>query len=358
MMSVIDRSWFDECRDYYLERSEFVRYQKVAGVDFRDLFSDDLKAVDRAQRRIAEQSVVVNEVRKEHAGFGMPFIAYTHDLGFGDSLPGHCEELDRLILAEDMTDSLRRRHIALSHALLPTQLKELYRDFGEQPLTVLNLGSGVGLDVINALQACDGLVARALNYDINRAALSFGRLLTATLVEEGRFPAGVSEYRRGSLMKCREQGHLALLVGIICGLEDDAALAVLRRVYDMLHPGGRLLVTSSNFRMLCHSPLASFIIQHIGSVGEPQRHWGLNCRSREAMSALVAGAGFTELLLCDDHNFPGRDELPGEVLEGVDALPSRILGLGHSGRPLVLPGAEVRRRREGYNWLVVAEKPA
>jgi hypothetical protein len=356
-MAAVDRSWFQKEKDYYLGRPEFVRYQEVAGVDFRDLCSADLGVVERAQRQIAEQSVVVHETRKEHAGFGMPFIAYTHDLGFSDALPRHREELDRLILAEDMTDSLRRRHVALSHALLPNQVRELFRRFKE-PLSILNLGSGVGLDVINVLFENGKMVAEALNYDVNQVALDCGRRLTAALAAEKLLPAGIVEYRRRSLMKCREPGHLALLVGVICGLEDNAALTVLRRIHNMLHPGGRLLVTSSNHRMLCHSPLASFIIQHIGSSGDPQRCWGLNCRSREAMHKLLAGAGFREIAIYDDHHYPGRESLPDSLLWGVDTLPSRLLGHPHAGRPLVLPPDEVRRRREGYNWLAVAEKPA
>jgi hypothetical protein len=356
MMVAVDRSWFEERKDYYLHLPEFVRFQEISGVDFGDLLGGDLETVARTQQQLASQSVILHETRKEHAGFGMPFIVYTHDLGFGDQLPWHNEELDRMILAGDLADSLRRRHIALSHALLPAQVLDLSRQFGEQ-ISILNLGSGVGLDMINALfQARDG-VEKVINLDVNQVALDCGRRLTASLVSENLLPADVVEYRRQSLMHCQEQGHLAIMVGIICGLEDTAALKVLRRVYSMIHAGGRLVITSSNEKMRSHSPLSSFLIQHIGSSDAPFSSWGLNYHSREGMRELFENVGFHDIQIYDDHYYPGRDSLPDSLAWGVDTLPSRILGRPHDGLPMVLPPVEIRHRREGYNWLAVATKP-
>lgn len=353
----VDRSWFEEKREYYLTLPDFVRFQEVSGVGFGDLVDGDRETVVRTQQKLASQSVILHEIRKEHAGFGMPFIVYTHDLAFGDQLPWHEEELDRMILTGDLADSLRRRHIALSHALLPAQVRELHQRFGER-LDILNLGSGVGLDVINTLFENQERVKKVFNLDVNQVALDCGRRLVASLVSEKLLPADVVEYRLQSLMRCREQGHLAMMVGIICGLKDTAALAVLRRVYGMLHPGGRLVVTSSNERMRCHSPLGSFLIQYIGSSSDPFCSWGLNYRTRESMYDLLVKAGFHDVNIYDDHYYPGRDALPESLAWGVDSLPSRVLGHAHSGLPLTLPPNEIRQRREGYNWLAVATKSA
>ena len=355
MMVEVDKSWFEEKREYYLNLPEFVRFQDASGVDFGDFLDGDRDSVVRAQQSLASQSVILHEIRKEHAGYGMPFIVYTHDLSFGDHLPWHNEELDRIIFAEDLSDSLRRRHIALSHALLPAQVRGLYRQVGER-ISILNLGSGVGLDMINTLfQAREG-VEKVFNLDVNQVALDCGRRLAASLVSENLLPADVVEYRRQSLMRCREQGHLAIMVGVICGLKDNAALTVLRRVHAMLHDGGRLVITSSNEKMRSHSPLSSFLIQHIGSSSDPFCSWGLNYRSREGMQELLEKAGFRDVCLYDDHHYPGRDTLPDSLAWGVDSLPSRFLGHAHSGLPLALPPEAVRDRREGYNWLAVAEK--
>lgn len=353
----VDRSWFEEKREYYLNLPEFVQFQDISGVDFRNLLDGDRDAVPRAQQKLASQSVILHEIRKEHAGFGMPLIVYTHDLHFGDYLPWHNEELDRIIFAGDLSDSLRCRHIALSHAFLPAQVRELHQQVGDR-LTVLNLGSGVDLDAINALFEVWEGVEKVFNLDVNQVALDCGSRLVASLVSEGLLSADIVEYRRQSLMRCREQGHLAIIVGIICGLEDDAALTVLRRVHGMVHAGGRLVITSSNERMRSHSPLCSFLIQHIGSSSDPVRSWGLNYRTRESMQDLLHNAGFRDLCIYDDHHYPGRDDLPESLAWGVDTLPSRLLGHGHTGLPLALPPDQIRRRREGYNWLAVATKAA
>ncbi len=151
---------------------------------FVTLKSSSPETIDQAQKRLAEQSVILHEVRKEHAGFGMPLIAYTHDLSFGDQLEGHIEELDHLMMAEDIFDSLRRRHVALSHALLPALVEKLAETFS-QPISILNLGSGIGLDIINVLQKNQDKVGRVDNYDTNRLAVHLGRHLTAELEGEG-----------------------------------------------------------------------------------------------------------------------------------------------------------------------------
>ena len=150
-MLPVDTAWFDANPQKYLSRPEFIRFQEVAGVDFMDLKSSDTEILRRAQERICAQSVIINETRKEHAGYDLPFIAYTHDLAFGDELPKNQKELDKITMAGDMFDSLRRRQIALSHTILPQQISELAQEF-KIPLKVANLGSGVGLDLLNVLQ--------------------------------------------------------------------------------------------------------------------------------------------------------------------------------------------------------------
>ena len=357
MMMPVDTAWFDADPEAWLQREEFVRYQELARVDFRDLKSSSPKTIDQAQKRLAEQSVIIHEVRKEHAGFGVPLIAYTHDLNFGDQLEGHIKELDQLMMAEDIFDSLRRRHVALSHAILPAQVEKLAGTFS-QPISILNLGSGIGLDMINVLQKHQDKVGRVDNYDTNRLAVHLGRHLTAELEGEGALPEGVVNYHCQSLMKAsaQEQCHLAVLVGIICGLEDRVAETVLRRSVSYLEKGGQIVVTSSNEMMHCNSPLASFLIQHIGQLGKPEKSWGLNFRSRNQMEELLVKAGCEDVMIYDDYSFPGHEQMSDELFWGVDCLPSTVLGHKHNSRPLALPSAERRQRREGYNWIAIGRK--
>ena len=134
------------------------------------------------------------------------------------------------------------------------------------------------------------------------------------------------------------------------------ASILLKKVFNQLETGGRLIVTSSNERMHNASPLGSFIIQHIGTPADPHQSWGLNCRSRKTMEKLLFTAGFADIEIYDDWNYPGIDDLDGDILYGIDTLPSKIMGNSCTGRPLALPSENLRKRREGYNWIAIAKK--
>ena len=351
-----DTAWFDADPQKYLNRPEFIRFQEVADVDFMDLKSSDTQTLRRVQDKICTQSVISNEVRKEHAGYDMPFIAYTHDLSFGDKLSNHQKELDELFMGDDILDSLRRRHLALSHTILPRHIHELVDEF-KIPLKIANLGSGVGLDLLNVLQNANGHAVLVDNYDVNPAALELGRQLAGHLFEKGALRPDSVHYHEKSLTKFSGPAHLAVMVGVICGVDDRLAGVLLKKVFSQLKSGGRLLVTSSNGRMRSDSPIHSFIIQHIGTPADPHQSWGLNFRSRETMENLLLAAGFKAIEIYDDWNYPGIEELDDEILNSVDTLPSRILGQPHTGKPLALPPEEIRNLRQGYNWIAIARKP-
>ena len=355
-MLPVDTAWFDADPQKYLKRPEFIRFQEIADVDFMDLKISDTQTLRQTQEKICTQSVIINEIRKEHAGYDMPFISYTHDLGFGDRLSDHQEELDNIIMTGDLCDSLRRRHIALSHTFLPRLVHELANEF-KTPLKIANLGSGVGLDLLNLLQNANGHTIRVGNYDVNPAALDLGRQLADHLFEKGSLRPDSIHYHEKSLTKFSGPAHLAVMVGVICGVDDRLASVLLKKVFSQLESGGRLLVTSSNERMRCDSPLGSFIIQHIGTPADPHQSWGLNFRSRETMENLLSNTGFKAIEIYDDWNYPGIEELDDEILNSVDTLPSRIMGQPHTGKPLVLPPEEIRNLRPGYNWIAIARRP-
>jgi len=103
-------------------------------------------------------------------------------------------------------------------------------------------------------------------------------------------------------------------------------------------------------------PLASFRIQHIGTRENPKKGWGLNFRTKETLFQLLTQAGFSDIQIYDDANYPGKDDLPDDVLYGVETLPSQALGHDHNGKPMSLPSKEVLDQNIGYNWIAVATK--
>ena len=355
----VDTSWFDKNQERYLQREEFQEFQSVANVNFRDLLSRDPNVVQAAQENIVSQSKVFNEIRNEHSGYSMPFLAYTHDFQFAEPIAAHNQDLDKLILGYDIIDSLRRRHMALSHAILPREIMRLSELSEKNCVFIKNLGSGVGLDVINALCQTDSCVSSVQNYDINPVAVGLGWKIVRHLEEVGRLQRDVVKYYRESFLASRECSDMIVLIGVICGMTDRAASVLLRAVYRNLRGGGGggvAIVSSSNINMVQKDPIGAFIVQHLGSPHDLFSSWGLNFRTRETMEALLLKAGFSEVSIYDDANYPGREALPDTILHGIDPLPSRVANGAKQPVPLALPRSEILSRRIGYNWIAVARK--
>ncbi len=198
----LDTSWFDADPEHYLAREDFKNFQAVSGVDFRDLLSKDTATVRKAQKQLSDQSIISNEIQKLHFGFGFPFLVYTHCLDFSEPVAVHNPEPDNIILNFDMCDSLRRRHLALSHAIIPQTLRDLHSEL-QRPLTVKNLGAGVGLDILNAARQMDGAVAAVFNYDTSKEANDLGERIAGHLEDRKEIKPGVIRYRRQSLTESR-----------------------------------------------------------------------------------------------------------------------------------------------------------
>jgi SAM-dependent methyltransferase len=350
-----DTAWFDANPDAYLDRSDFRAFEATSGVRLRHLCSADPNVVRRVQLDPITQSVIGREINAAHGSCRFPFLAYTQCFAV---LPppkrGH-GQVDRAVLRLDMTDSLRRRHIALSYAVLPSVVRSAYEAF-QEPLTVANLGSGVGLDVLNAALRCEGLVREAINVETDPEAVSLGRRLVEWLVGHGRLGETVVSYIEADMLRVRTKAHVVAMVGVICPLTDAAAVTVLRSARRQLVPRGLLVVSSSNHNMRCTDPLASFLIQHLGSKDDPLAGWGLNFRTQEQLRDLLEKTGFDDIRIWHDADYPGRDEVPPEIASGVDPLPARVFGHDPVTSP-VLPDPEVLARRMGYNWIAVARKP-
>ncbi|OQY11025.1 MAG: hypothetical protein B6I30_07800 [Desulfobacteraceae bacterium 4572_187] len=319
------------------------------------MISADKARVRRAQKVLVKKCVMWNEVQKLHFGYGFPLFVYTHDFGLFDPVSEHVAELDERILAFDMCDSLRRRHIALAHGLLPVVVQDLAADLG-RPLTVKNLGSGAGLDTLHAASRANGHIAALLNYDTDKQAVSLGQRVTRHLEHAGLLEQGVVEFIPKSLTKSVEPADLIVKIGVICGLQDPAAQMLIAGDYGMLNEGGKLVISSSNENMRARDPLASFLIQHIGTREDPKKGWGLNFRKKETLYQLLNRAGFSNIQIYDDANYPGKDALPDEILYGVETLPAKALGYDHPGAPLGLPPKDVLDQNIGYNWIAVATK--
>jgi hypothetical protein len=351
----LDTSWFDREPERYLERDDFREFQEVSGIDLRQFVAKDRETIQKAQHALISQSVIANEIQSAYFGFGFPFMLYTHDLRFSSAVPHHNIEIDKIIVAFDMGDSLRRRHFSLSHAVIPHMVNDLYQSLG-RPVVIKNLGAGTGLDTLNAARYSDGSIAQIINYDNNAQAVALGQRMTKHLEERGIIHPGIVQYIPKSLTKSTEPADLIIKIGVICGLQDFAAEFLLAQSFAQLSEGGKLIVSSSNVNMYCHEPLTSFLIQHVGAKDDPFAGWSLNCRTEEGLRGLLTRAGFKEIAIYSDTDYPGKDKLPEKKLYGVDTLPSEVMGYDHPGFPLRLPPKEVLDKGTAYNWIAVATK--
>ena len=350
----LDRSWFEQSLQHYLESPEFVALEQIADIRLRDLCSNDSDTVRMTQQRLVDQSVIMNEVQKDHSGYSFPFLVYTQCFDFCEKVKHHNLEVDSAILRRDMCDSLRRRHVALSHAILPRIIEQLYNRFGE-PIVVKNLGSGVGLDTINAAKHTGQMVGTVWNYDVNEEAVELGKAICEYLIQRGEIDRGVLEYKVENMTKSSQRAHLIVQIGIICGLTDDAARILLTQAHKQLHEDGTLVVSSSNHNMRSRDALCSFLMQHIGSRESPLQGWGLNFREKTRMRELLEGAGFADVEIYHDGQYAGKDQLGADRLHGVDPLPAAVCGYDIVGSP-VLPDMTTLSANSGYNWIAVAHK--
>jgi hypothetical protein len=351
----LDTSWFDKDPHMYLSRDDFKGFQELAGVNFRNLLSNDVEKVRATQRELCRKSCLFNEINKLHFGYGFPFLVYTHGLDLFEKVPDHDLEIDKILLSFDMCDSLRRRHIAVSCGLLPQTIADLSHSL-EKPLIIKNLGCGVGLDSINAATKLDGAVGKVLNYDTDPECVLLGKRLTQHLEQRGALKKGVINYIPKNFIKSAEPADLIIKIGIICGLRDDAAKMLLARDFMQLSRGGKLIISSSNTNMQSSDPLASFLIQHIGTRDNPFKGWGLNYRTKDRMREIIDAAGFKRIEIYTDADFPGKESMPAEILYGIDNLPATVLNHAHCRQPLSLPSKEILDRKVGYNWIAVATK--
>jgi len=160
-----------------------------------------------------------------------------------------------------------------------------------RPLTVKNMGSGVGLDTLHAALSGNGDIATLLNYDTDKQAVSLGQRVTKHLEYAHLLEKGIVEFIPKSITKSFEPADMIVKIGVICRLEDPVAQMLIAGDYNILNEGGKLVISSSNENMRNRDPLAGFLIQHIGTREHPKKGWRLNFRTKEALFQLLTQAG-------------------------------------------------------------------
>jgi hypothetical protein len=92
----------------------------------------------------------------------MLLFSYTHDPKLMDEVLNFKEKLEKHILS-DMFDGARRRYQVLFHAIIPYAIEELVKH-NRQDIVIKKLGSGIGFDILNAVEKTNDYVSEVLNY--------------------------------------------------------------------------------------------------------------------------------------------------------------------------------------------------
>jgi SAM-dependent methyltransferase len=171
----------------------------------------------------------------------------------------------------------------------------------QTPRTIAVVGAALGLEARDALLRLSDSERRRLRFvllDLDPAAIEFGRQQLAGLLAPAQLTAAPA-----NLFRLAERPRLAeplqgadwiFCPGLFDYLDDAAAAAMLRCLYEHLAPGGRLIL----FQFAPHNPTRAYM--------EWFGNWYLLYRDAEQLARLVAEAGL-------------RAEFGAEA-EGIDLL--------------------------------------
>lgn len=135
-LAPVDTSWFDKDPNAYLFREDFMEFQRVAHVNFRDLLSRDPNVVRGVQEKIVSQSKVFNEIRHEHSGYSMPFLDITTTLDSLSPFPRTITPARRTLFIDEFlygVETLPSQALGHDHDGKPIRLpprEELDRNIG------------------------------------------------------------------------------------------------------------------------------------------------------------------------------------------------------------------------------------
>lgn len=192
--------------------------------------------------------------------------------------------IDRQFLAHPGWEAVRIRRRHLEQLL--REAIEGVRRLGH-PISLVDIASGPALYILSVLTQTGEQEVTARCRDLDERWLQEGtreahrRGLTCVRFEHG------DAFDRDSLLTLRPRPNIAVSSGFYDWFTDDAdvqrSLAIL---YEMLEPGGRLVVTNQ----MSHPNLAFVSAVFIGFNKQPLR---MTMRSAEHMRGMLATAGFT-----------------------------------------------------------------
>jgi len=156
-----------------------------------------------------------------------------------------------------------------------------YGGGGGGNISVLNLGSGPGRDVLTVMSRVRANI-RATMLDASPEALAEGRTLSTEMGLDGQ-----AEFQQCNFLSYTDKTgfDIGVMVGIICPREADEARIMLKRVGKQIRRGGTLIVSNTHPRMAREEPLVRFMMEYLAE-------WVLAYKEDEELGAVMRAAGY------------------------------------------------------------------
>jgi len=188
--------------------------------------------------------------------------------------------IDKYVLQSKAGKAVKARLIAIEREL--PKIIEEYRSKGD--VLIGNLGSGPGRDVIDVLSTHYQNISniKAIHIDKDVVALKRGkRIAKIKRVDH------LIEFVQGSFLKYNptKKFDIILLIGVLCPLEIETCIIVLRAIKKLLKREGCLIVSNATKKMQKEDPFTYFIMRWAAN-------WELVFKDDEEIKQIFEKAGY------------------------------------------------------------------
>lgn len=191
--------------------------------------------------------------------------------------------IDQYFLQSKAGRSIKARLEAIEREL-PKIIEEYHQKRKrKREILVGNLGSGPGRDVIDVLSTYyrNASDIKAIHIDKDRLALERGKRMA-----EIKGISHLVEFVEGSFLKYKptRKFDIVLLIGILCPLDVETCIFVLKKVRKLLNRDGCLLASSVSKKMLKEDPFTCYLM----SLG----NWKMVFKDEEELKQIFQRAGY------------------------------------------------------------------
>ena len=187
--------------------------------------------------------------------------------------------IDQYFLRSKAGRSIKARLKAIEEEL--HKIIEEYRQ--KRAVLIGNLGSGPGRDVINVFASHyrNTLDVRAVHIDKDRFAIERGKRI-ATIKKVNH----LIDFIEGSFLKYKpvKKFDIILLIGILCPLEFEICIAILKKIKQSLKNDGSLIAGNVSKKMLKEDPFTC----HLMKLG----NWRMVFKDEDELKQIFKKAGY------------------------------------------------------------------